>query len=408
MPRFRRLFLALALLGIAIPVSGNDAARAQDGDGETAEDAALRIAEARERANASVDAWSEAQSKLDLLKDRKAELDEEVVALQKQVDALQESVDTVAVNRYLGTGTTGIDLLTGNLGPTEQAQTAVLVGIVNEASASVLDEYQDLAKKLESKKDSVRETVEELRAAQDEFEQRQNEANDEVERLKIVEKDRLNDKAVLVALEAQRQKFIEAVERLAAEQLAKDQAAAALAAEGGGSDGGDEGAGVVSDNSASSGSGGGTTGGGGSGGRSSLKLSNVIYGQGEDWVCPVQGPTGFGDTWGAPRSGGRIHQGVDLISARGTEIVAVVDGEAVARTSTLGGNVISFYGLDGNRYFYGHLDSYGALGPVVKGTVIGYVGDSGNAQQSTPHLHFEIHPGGGAAVNPYPTVLANC
>ncbi|HRE01289.1 MAG TPA: M23 family metallopeptidase, partial [Ilumatobacteraceae bacterium] len=116
----------------------------------------------------------------------------------------------------------------------------------------------------------------------------------------------------------------------------------------------------------------------------------------------------FGDSWGMPRSGGRLHQGVDMIGERGLPLVAVVDGLAVARQNTLGGTTISFYGTDGNRYYYAHLDNYGQLGQVVKGTVIGYLGQTGNAIQSVPHLHFEIHPGGGAAVNPYATVAANC
>ncbi len=406
MRRLRRSILALILLGVMMPWPGDDIAGAQNGDGETAEDAAQAIAEARDRANAAVDAWSDAQSTLDLLKDQKEKLDAEVIALQIEVDALEESADTVAVNRYLGTGTTGIDLLTGNLGPTEQAQTAVLVGIVNEASASAMDDYVDLAKQLDMKKQNVRDTVAAVKAAQEAFEQRQLEANDEVERLKLVEKGRLNDEAVLRALEAKRQKDIEAAERLAAEQLARAQAAA-IAAEGGGADGGDEGAEAISGNSASSGSAGGTTGGGGSGGRPIFGFG-VIYGEGEAWVCPVQGATAFGDTYGAPRSDGRTHDGVDMISSRGTEIVAIVDGQAIARSNTLGGLVISFYGVDGNRYYYAHLDGYATLGSVVKGTVIGFVGDTGNAEFSTPHLHFEIHPGGGAAVNPYPTVAANC
>lgn len=406
MPRFRRLLLAMLLGLVAVPMAGHAAATVPDSDGETAEDAVAAIAEARQRANDAVDEWSEAQTKLDLLQDQRDLLDTEIDELVKQIDRLQDAVDTVAVNRYLGTTQTGINLLTGNLGPTEQGQTAVLVGIVNESSASAMDQYDALSAQIDDKQRSVTDTESAIKGAQAEFERRQQDAENEVARLKVVEQDRLNDEAVLRALDAQRQQQAEAAQRVAADQLAKDQAAS-LAAEGGGSDGGDEGAGAITGNNASGGSSGGTTGGGGSGNRP-FNTSSIIYGQGENWVCPVQGPTAFGDTYGAARSGGRLHQGVDMISPRGTPIVAIVDGEAIARSNTLGGTTISFLGADGNRYYYAHLDSYGQLGSVVKGTVIGYVGDTGNARFSTPHLHFEIHPGGGAAVNPYPTVAANC
>ncbi|MEO6126268.1 MAG: peptidoglycan DD-metalloendopeptidase family protein [Ilumatobacteraceae bacterium] len=406
MHHFRRLLLVVMLVFAAAAAPAGERANATVPDGETAEDAAAAISAARQRANDAADAWADAQSKLDLLQDDRNRLDDEVAALVKQIDRLQEAVDTLAVKRYLGTTQTGIGLLTGNLGPTEQGQAAVLVGIVNETSESVMDQYDALSLQLADKQQSVEDTDAALTAAQDEFAKRQQQAKDEVARLKVVEQDRLNDEAVQRALDAQRQKAVEKYQRAAAAQLAKDQAAAIIN-EGGGSDGGDEGAGAISGNSASSGSSGGTTGGGGSGNRP-FNTSSVIYGQGESWVCPVQGPTAFADTYGEPRSGGRLHQGVDMISARGTPIVAVVDGEAIARENTLGGTTISFVGNDGNRYYYAHLDSYAQLGQVVKGTVIGYVGDTGNAMFSTPHLHFEIHPDGGAAVNPYPTVAANC
>jgi peptidoglycan LD-endopeptidase LytH len=132
----------------------------------------------------------------------------------------------------------------------------------------------------------------------------------------------------------------------------------------------------------------------------------AIYGS-AGWQCPVAGPAAFADTWGAPRSGGRRHQGVDMISPRGTPLVAVVGGVATSKTNRLGGNTVYLAGSDGHRYYYAHLDSWGTLGSVSAGTVIGYVGDTGNAT-GTPHLHFEIHPNGGAAVNPYPTVRAFC
>ena len=96
------------------------------------------------------------------------------------------------------------------------------------------------------------------------------------------------------------------------------------------------------------------------------------------------------------------------MAGRGTSIYAVVSGSVSHSSSGLGGNQIWLHGSDGNTYFYAHLSAYvGGGGAVNAGDEIGKVGDTGNAK-GTPHLHFEIHPGGGAAVDPYPTVRAHC
>lgn len=129
-------------------------------------------------------------------------------------------------------------------------------------------------------------------------------------------------------------------------------------------------------------------------------------------TCPVAGAVSFTDTWGDPRSGGRTHRGVDMIAARGTPIVAIYSG-TVRRitTSSLGGNSIYFWSDAGDMYYYAHLDGYGAISAgqhVEQGYVIGYNGSTGNAPSWLPHLHFEFHPEGGAAVNPYPLVKSLC
>ena len=403
--------LVLALIIGLLPIVSFGSASADDGSG-TAQDAARQIAAARARANAAADAYFQAESKVELLGDERDKLDRETAHLQQQVDALKKSVEAVIVDRYIGSGTTGIELLSGTVGPTEQAQTDVLLGVVNDASSTSFDDYTQLLDQLAGKQAKAEQATKAYQDAKADFKNKEKIANDQIEQLKVVEKDRLNNEAVQRALEAQRQKDAESAAAAEAAKARADRAAAAaaaIAAEGSGSDGGDNGQGLSKDNVASGSDAGGTTGGGGSGGHPA-SVTAGIYGQGVDWVCPLQPPGSyaFSDTFGAPRSGGRLHQGVDMISARGTTIVAIVDGVAIDKQNTLGGNTISFNGNDGNHYYYAHLDSYAASGQVLKGTVIGYVGDSGNAKFSTPHLHFEIHPGGGPAVDPTPTVAANC
>lgn len=129
------------------------------------------------------------------------------------------------------------------------------------------------------------------------------------------------------------------------------------------------------------------------------------------FICPLPvGKTSFIDSWGFPRSGGRRHKGVDMFAARGTPVYAVQAGTARASSNGLGGRAVHLTSNSGHRYYYAHLDNWAFSGSkiVSQGEVIGYNGSTGNAAAGSPHVHFEIRPNGGAAVNPYPTVRAAC
>ncbi|MET0663131.1 MAG: LysM peptidoglycan-binding domain-containing protein [Ilumatobacteraceae bacterium] len=125
-------------------------------------------------------------------------------------------------------------------------------------------------------------------------------------------------------------------------------------------------------------------------------------------ALPVRGACRFANSWHATRSGGRLHAGVDLISPAGTPVVAAANGTLTRQTTggARSGNAWWLTTSTGTYFFYAHLASFSnglSVGSTVQaGDVIGYVGSTGNAV--SPHLHFEIHPGGGGAVNPYSAI----
>jgi murein DD-endopeptidase MepM/ murein hydrolase activator NlpD len=128
-------------------------------------------------------------------------------------------------------------------------------------------------------------------------------------------------------------------------------------------------------------------------------------------ACPMAEPHSFIDSWRFPRSGGRVHEGVDIFADRGTPIFAAADG-TVRRVwhNRLGGLSIDLVDERGDRYYYAHLDAaHVASGqPVSAGQHIADNGNSGNARHTPPHLHWQYHPGDGEPVNPYPLARALC
>jgi peptidoglycan LD-endopeptidase LytH len=112
------------------------------------------------------------------------------------------------------------------------------------------------------------------------------------------------------------------------------------------------------------------------------------------------------DSWGAPRSEGRSHKGVDIFATRGTPVLSATDGIVLrVGTNELGGQVINVLGPGRQVHYYAHLDRYGAFKPgdvVYRGNILGYVGNTGNARATPPHLHYGVYDPGRGAVNPWP------
>lgn len=111
------------------------------------------------------------------------------------------------------------------------------------------------------------------------------------------------------------------------------------------------------------------------------------------------------DSWHASRSRGRRHEGIDIFARKGTPVRATTEGIVLRRgQNALGGNVVWVLGPGGQRHYYAHLDRFGfvSIGQRVEpGTVLGYVGNTGNARTTPPHLHYGIY-GKTGAINPFP------
>lgn len=117
------------------------------------------------------------------------------------------------------------------------------------------------------------------------------------------------------------------------------------------------------------------------------------------------GPASLANTWQATRSEGRCHEGIDIFARRGTPVLSSTEGIVLkVGTNRIGGKVVWMLGPGGQRHYYAHLDRYGDVRPglrVAPGTVLGYVGNTGNAATTPPHLHYGIYTAEGAT-DPYP------
>lgn len=128
---------------------------------------------------------------------------------------------------------------------------------------------------------------------------------------------------------------------------------------------------------------------------------------GGGWICPVPGAS-FVNDYAYVKPDGWRHDGVDMFAPRGTPVLAPEGGTATAFPNPSGGLAVHLRKADGTRYYFAHLDGYGDTGRVSPGDVIGYVGNTGDARATEPHVHFEVHPGGGESINPFPSLVTAC
>lgn len=370
---------ALALVVLpASPVSAGDPVK----DRETAQ----------ARANAAAAKFAKASSSLAKVERDLKELETKTAATRARLIGLEDEVKLVAINSYVKGNVNEAFIFDNDLGRTSRRN--AMARFVTVGDTDAVDEFRAARDDLEAGSSAVRTQLEVRKEAAGDLRKQKTAAYSELTRLAAAEK------AYLAKI---------AAEKAAAEKAAAEQAAAAKRAADAKAAASRTAVTRATTTTTPAPNPTTTTAAKPPTAKAPVPAADQpagVIASGE-WVCPMQGPRAFSNDWGQPRSGGRRHQGNDILSPRGTPIVAPVSGNVRHQNSSLGG--LSFYlsGDDGVTYYGTHMGSYAASGRVSAGTVVGYNGDSGNAR-GTPHLHFEIHPGGGGAVNPYPTLSKYC
>ncbi len=406
--RIGRVVVAMALVASLIPARSAAAANSN----QTSDQVAAEIIRVQAKADKTAKLWSLAQIRLEDVAGQIQTSQAKIAAASAQYSDLQAGLARIAIDRFTGGAAPSILLVSGDV--TENLQRNVLKNIALDAGSSDLDTLDAVRSDLQNEQahlDALNVQSTQLVA---DLATRQSEITTQLADLATL-RDQLKNAEVKRAYEAQLAKQKQDEANAAAQRDAKaaaDQAALVTAAAAANPPIEARGSGLKPLPAASPAT---------TPARASSNPAATpppasdptpasppppVITDGS-WICPVAGPSAFGDTFGAPRPGGRKHEGVDMMSPYGTPLVAVVAGFANMKTTNLGGNSITFDGDDGNGYFYAHLSSWeGSSRHVAAGEVIGYVGHTGDTTAN--HLHFEIHPGGGAAVDPYPTVRKYC
>jgi murein DD-endopeptidase MepM/ murein hydrolase activator NlpD len=378
------VLLAAATIGLSSTVN------AQSSESPAAR-AAREIQDARDRANAAAQAMFDKESEIDRLELDIAETEKELAAVEARADEMRDGLEAQAVRQFVGAGGPDFPLFI-DLDETNDVLAAdVLASVAANTAVADLDEFDAVMTDVEETREELALQQQEAESAVDAFAALQVAAEEEVVRLGEIEKQRLIDEAVQQELERQ-QRIRDEQERQEREAAAAAASASASASAAASATPGQ----AASARSAGSGS-----------ASAQVAPTPAPANAGSGLVCPIAGPRSYADTWGAARSGGRRHEGTDIMSPSGTPLVAMEAGRVEYRSNRLGGRTLRLYGAGGTRYYYAHLSRYeGSNRSVSAGDVVGYVGKTGNT--SANHLHLQVHPGGGRAVNPYPYVRRAC
>jgi len=344
-----RSFLALTLVGaLAAAPALADSEETKDRINAYEDDLAALDA----RLDQLAAEWNATESELAGIREDEDRLEERIARTRKHLEAIQRRLERRAREIFIdGPGGT-LEMLLSSTSFAEFSDRVEFVGSIAESDEDLMIEARVLR--------------EELRRDEEEL--------DAVERRKAEQVQHLADQREEIDFRfSEVQRTIARLEDLYAEQRKDERAAAQVPP-------------IVT---------------GGSGGGSPLPGSIIR-------VCPVAGPNSFVDSFGYPRSGGRSHEGIDLISPLGTPVVAAHDGVVTRSSNSLGGITAKVQASNGYITYYAHMNGYSdAVGTVSAGTVIGYVGSTGNAG-TTNHLHFGLYTPGWEAINPYQALVAVC